>query len=76
MFTNKCYLNTGFTYEVLSPADSIRNLVEFCELVQNGRECQRWISDNMHLSVDRELDHQVCVDSPVKRFCWEYFEML
>jgi hypothetical protein len=69
MHTNKCYVITACTNEVLSPTNGIRNLLKFSELVDKGRECWRWISDKAHLGVDRELYHQVCVNSLVKGFC-------
>jgi hypothetical protein len=67
---------TACTNEVLSPANDIRNLLEFSELVDKGRERWRWILDEAQLGVDRELYHQVYVNSLVKGFCWEYSETL
>jgi hypothetical protein len=63
-------------FSVFRLANGSRDLFEFSEPVHKGWECWRWIPEEPHLSVDGELYHEVCIDSLVKRFCWEYSKTL
>jgi hypothetical protein len=49
--------DTIISYEIVGFANNIWNVTELCELVDDRRECDRRVSDNLGLGANRELYH-------------------
>jgi hypothetical protein len=50
-------VDTIITYEIFSSANYIWNVAKFCELVNDRRECDGRVSNQLSLGVNYELYH-------------------